>query len=163
MSTKTHSYAAIVRWTGNDGTGTASYKGYRRDHEISAVGKPLILGSADPAFRGDAGRYNPEELLVASLSQCHMLWYLHLCTTAGVVVVAYEDHATGTMAENPDGSGEFKGVTLHPNVVVTDESMLATARQLHGEVHRYCYIARSVNFPVSHEITVSVGVVELGA
>ena len=156
MITKTHIYETTVRWTGNNGTGTASYASYKRDHEISSEGKAPILGSADPAFRGDATRYNPEELLVASLSQCHMLWYLHLCTTAGVVVVAYEDHASGSMVEHPDGSGEFVSATLCPTVVVADESMVAAASQLHGEVHRYCFIARSVNFPVSHDVTIEV-------
>ena len=156
MITKTHIYETTVRWMGNNGTGTSSYTAYQRDHEISSDGKPAILGSADPAFRGDATRYNPEELLVASLAQCHMLWYLHLCTKAGVVVVAYEDHARGSMVEHPDGSGEFASATLAPAVVVAEASMVAVAAQLHDEVHRYCFIARSVNFPVGHDATIEV-------
>src|ERR1700750_1746367 len=103
MAGKTHRYTTQLRWTGNLGPGTASYRGYTRDHELSAPGKPTLPGSSDPAFRGDASRYNPEELLVASLSSCHMLWYLHLCSEAGVVVTDYTDSATGTMAETTDG------------------------------------------------------------
>ena len=148
---KQHKYETTVRWTGNLGTGTTGYKDYGRNHEISASGKPVIPGSSDPAFRGDATRYNPEELLVASLSTCHMLWYLHLCAVNKVVVLDYEDHAGGIMEEAADGGGRFLEVTLRPRITVTTGSDLETARRLHHEAHEKCFVANSVNFPVGCE------------
>jgi organic hydroperoxide reductase OsmC/OhrA len=154
---KLHHYAVTVEWTGNTGTGTATYRGYERRHEISAgKQKPPIPGSSDPAFRGDASRWNPEELLVASLSACHKLWYLHLCAVGGVVVVAYVDHAEGEMEESADGGGRFVKVTLRPEVTVAPGSDLAKARELHAAAHAKCYIANSMNFPVEHEPTIRV-------
>jgi organic hydroperoxide reductase OsmC/OhrA len=152
---KEHSYSVHIDWTGNDGIGTAGYRRYRRDHEISAPGKQVIAASSDPAFLGDPTRYNPEELLVASVSQCHMLWYLHLCSAEGIVVTAYVDDASGVMREHPDGSGEFTSVLLRPAVTVSDPLTIPRAAALHHEIHRVCFIARSVNFPISYEPTVS--------
>ena len=118
-----HTYSATVTWTGNRGDGTSGYKAYTRDHDIACPGKPVIRGSADPAYRGDAGRHNPEDMLVAALSACHMLWYLHLCSAAGIVVTAYEDEAEGVMRTHPpEGAGEFTRVTLRPRVTITAES-----------------------------------------
>ena len=146
-----HEYKVQVAWSGNDGDGTRAYCGYRRDHTISAAGKPVLPGSSDPTFRGDASRYNPEELLVASLSACHMLWYLHLCAQAGVVVTAYRDDASGVMATNPSGSGAFSEVTLRPRVTLSPQSDPVRAQALHAEAHHLCFIAASVNFPVHVE------------
>src|SRR5262250_687193 len=115
---KQHQYEVQVNWTGNDGEGTKTYRGYRRDHTVCAAGKPEIPGSSDPSFRGDRTRYNPEELLVASLSACHMLWYLHLCADNGVVVTSYEDAPVGVMREDSDGSGVFTDVLLRPVVTI---------------------------------------------
>jgi organic hydroperoxide reductase OsmC/OhrA len=148
---KQHHYETTVRWTGNLGTGTTGYKDYGRNHEISAPGKPVILASSDPAFRGDAARYNPEDLLVASLSTCHMLWYLHLCAVNKVVVLDYEDHAEGTMEESADGGGRFLQVTLRPQITVTAQSDLEAANRLHHDAHEKCFVANSVNFPVGCE------------
>ena len=148
---KQHRYATTVRWTGNLGTGTSAYKSYGRNHDIGAPGKPVIAESSDPAFRGDAARYNPEELLVASLSTCHMLWYLHLCAVNKVVVLDYEDHAGGTMEETADGGGRFLEVTLRPRITVTTGSDLETARRLHHDAHQKCFVSNSVNFPVGCE------------
>lgn len=148
MKPKTHSYAVKVEWTGNLGQGTSNYKAYTRKHEISVVGKPTILASSDPAFRGDWARYNPEELLVASLSTCHMLWYLHLCAAAKVVVVSYIDNPTGTMIETENGSGYFTEVILRPSITITPESDREQAIALHHKAHKMCFIANSVNFPV---------------
>jgi organic hydroperoxide reductase OsmC/OhrA len=145
---KRHHYEVQVDWTGNDGEGTKSYKGYRRDHAIKSADKPQIAASSDPGFRGDPSRYNPEELLVASLSACHMLWYLHLCAVNHVIVQEYRDAALGEMQENPDGSGEFVQVVLKPVVKISGESDRAKAVALHHEAHRLCFIARSVKFPV---------------
>jgi organic hydroperoxide reductase OsmC/OhrA len=145
---KEHLYEACVNWTGNDGEGTKTYKSYRRDHVIEVKGKPQISGSSDPSFRGDPARYNPEDLLVASLSACHMLWYLHLCSANHVTVLDYQDAALGTMRENTDGSGEFVRVVLKPVVTISAESDRAKALALHSEAHHLCFIARSVNFPV---------------
>ena len=144
-----HNYSVNVIWTGNTGTGTSGYQAYKRDHEIKAPGRPPIPGSSDPKFRGDSARYNPEELLVAALSTCHMLWYLHLCADAGVVVVSYEDQAEGTMRETADGGGRFINVTLRPHAIV--KGSVAQAEALHQRAHELCFIANSVNFPVEHK------------
>lgn len=145
---KQHHYAMSLVWTGNDGSGTQSYRSYRRDHEITAAGKPSIPGSSDPSFRGDRARYNPEELLVASLSSCHMLWYLHLCAVNGVVVLDYRDEAGGTMQEEDDGGGAFVRVVLEPRVTIAKGGDRGKALSLHEEAHHLCFIARSVRFPV---------------
>lgn len=148
---KQHAYEVAVTWTGNQGTGTSSYRAYARDHDVTADGRTPIAGSSDPAFRGDPSRWNPEQLLVVSVSQCHMLWYLHLCAVNGVVVESYVDNAVGTMEEAPDGSGRFTSVTLRPAITVASEGMAATAAGLHEEANRMCFIANSVSFPVHHE------------
>jgi organic hydroperoxide reductase OsmC/OhrA len=151
-----HQYQVTVRWTGNSGEGTSSYRSYERSHQVSADGPPPIPGSSDPAFRGDAAAWNPEQLLVASLSQCHMLWYLHLCTEAGVVVVDYVDQATGSMVLTGDGGGHFTEVVLRPAVTVTSEAMTDTAAEVHHHAHQKCFIANSMNFPVVVDGSVSV-------
>jgi organic hydroperoxide reductase OsmC/OhrA len=150
-----HTYDLTVTWTGDDGHGTADYRAYRRDHVVSADGRPDLAGSADPTFRGDAARWNPEQLLVAALSQCHMLWYLHLCATNGIVVTGYVDHAHGEMRTHQDGAGEFTSVVLRPEVEVAEPAMVDRAVALHAEAPTLCFIARSVNFPVDHEPTVT--------
>ena len=147
---KHHHYSTTVRWTGNRGTGTSDYRAYERSHEITADGKPTITGSSDPAFRGDAARYNPEELLVSSLSACHMLWYLHLCADAGVVVTDYYDESRGVMEETTSG-GRFTRVILQPRVTVASPDMIEKAMQLHASAHTHCFIANSVNFEVRVE------------
>lgn len=147
---RAHHYATTITWTGNTGAGTAEYRAYRRDHVIESAGKPPLPGSSDPAFRGDPARYNPEELLVASLSACHLLWYLHLCAVNGITVLAYEDRATGVMHERADGSGYFTEVTLAPRIELTPDTDCELATRLHDEAHRLCYVANSVNFPVRH-------------
>ena len=152
-----HNYTVQVRWTGNLGQGTRDYEAYERAHEISAAGKPGIGGSADPAFRGDPARYNPEELLVASISACHMLWYLHLCAKAKIVVTAYVDEAFGSMAVTREGGGHFTAVVLRPRVTIQARSNAAKAEQLHERAHGLCFVANSVNFPVSCEPTLAVG------
>ncbi len=144
-----HSFKTTLRWTGNLGSGTSAYREYSRDYEVSAPQKLApVLGSSAQIYRGDERRYNPEELLVAALSSCHMLAYLHLCADAGIVVTAYEDEADGTMRANSDGSGEFVEVVLHPRVQITDAARTAQAAALHDRAHEMCFIARSVNFPV---------------
>ncbi|MFP5366051.1 OsmC family peroxiredoxin [Pseudarthrobacter phenanthrenivorans] len=151
MSLHEHHYALAVQWTGNLGEGTASYRGYSRDHDILIPGLPVLKGSADPTFHGDQERYNPEQLLLAALAQCHMLSFLHVAVKHGVVVTDYRDEATGLMKLNRDGSGQFERVTLHPHVTVADQSHVELAAQLHHEANQVCFIARSVNFPVEHE------------
>jgi organic hydroperoxide reductase OsmC/OhrA len=155
-SARQHTYETEVVWTGNLGTGTDTYRSYRRTHEVSAAGVPTIAGSSDPHFRGDADRWNPELLLLAALSQCHLLSYLHVCAVGGVVVTAYTDHATGTMEETGDGGGHFTRALLRPQVEVASPEMADKALALHAEAHRLCFIAGSVNFPVDHEATVTV-------
>ena len=151
-----HSFGVGVRWTGNTGEGTSEYTSYERAHEISAEGKPSIQGSSDPAFRGDRSRYNPEELLVASLSACHMLWFLHLCADAHLVVTSYVDRAEGTMRLTDDGGGRFEQVTLRPAVTVSGACDPELARALHARAHHLCFIANSVNFEVRTEPTLNV-------
>jgi organic hydroperoxide reductase OsmC/OhrA len=151
-----HHYTIDTAWTGNTGEGTKTYKGYERSHTIAAPGKQLIPGSSDPAFRGDNTRYNPEELLVAALSACHMLSYLHVCAVAGIVVVDYKDQATGTMEETSGGSGHFTEVILYPVVTITDATRVDEANQLHHKAHALCFIANSCNFPVKHQAVCNV-------
>ncbi len=161
MDVNSHHFAISMRWTGNLGTGTSGYRAYARNHKISASEKlHAIEGSSDRAFRGDATRYNPEELLIAALSSCHMLAYLHLCADAGVVVTAYEDAASGTMALNRDGSGQFTDVLLSPIVTLADPLQSDVANELHHKAHEVCFIARSVNFTVRCEPSVRVASVK---
>ena len=148
--TRMHTYDTVVTWTGDRGTGTSGYRDYDRAHDVAAEGRAPIPGSSDPTFRGDPDRWNPEQLLVASLSQCHMLWYLHRCADAGVVVTGYVDHARGTMAQGSDG-GRFTEVVLRPEVTVASTTMVDAAMGLHAAAHQACFIANSVNFPVRHQ------------
>ncbi|HET7463463.1 MAG TPA: OsmC family protein [Longimicrobium sp.] len=150
MSGRSHRYDVRVEWTGNTGAGTAAYRAYERAHEITAEGKPPIPGSSDPVFRGDGTRWNPEDLLVAALSACHQLSYLHLCADAKIVVTAYEDQADGIMVEDDRGGGRFQSVVLRPVVTVAPGSDVERARELHHVAHERCFIAGSVKFPVTH-------------
>jgi organic hydroperoxide reductase OsmC/OhrA len=147
---KHHHYKTTIQWTGNKGTGTSGYRDYERSHTISVENKPMIEGSSDPAFRGDKTKYNPEEMLLSSLSSCHMLWYLHFCSEEGIIVTGYVDQATGIMEETGNGSGRFTEVTLHPEITVQDQSMIKKAVELHHKANEFCFIANSVNFPVKH-------------
>ena len=145
-----HHYHLTVTWTGNLGEGTKTYKAYERDHTIEVSGKPVIPGTSEVSYLGNQKRYNPEELLVASLSACHMLWYLHLCAMNKIIVTAYEDKATGTMQNTPDGGGYFTEVMLQPAITIaanTDENVW---QQLQQQANKLCFIANSCNFPVRH-------------
>jgi organic hydroperoxide reductase OsmC/OhrA len=143
-----HNYKISVKWTGNTGKGTVEYKAYERSYILSAEGKPNLEGSSDPAFRGDAAKWNPEELLLAALSTCHMLWYLHICATNKIVITQYEDHPVAVMKLETSGAGQFTEATLNPRIVITDAKRIGDAEKLHHEAHEKCFIARSVNFPV---------------
>ncbi|MCU1546314.1 MAG: peroxiredoxin [Homoserinimonas sp.] len=146
-----HHYLVGLEWTGNRGVGTAQYNAYGRDHVLTANGKHDIAGSSDRPFRGDVDRWNPEEMLLAALSQCHLLSYLYVAAVNGVVVTAYRDSAMGTMEQTANGGGHFTSVTLQPVVTVAEPDMVELARRLHGDASEKCFIASSVNFPVSHE------------
>lgn len=148
---KAHQYQTSLVWTGNKGSGTMDYRSYDRSYIISVSNKPDILGSTDSAFMGDKNKYNPEDLLVSSLSSCHMLWYLHLCSQNGIIVLDYKDNAVGKMMENEDGSGYFAEVILNPLVTITDESQIEKASSLHEKANKMCFIANSCNFPVTHQ------------
>src|SRR6201987_3088799 len=150
-NTREHRYVVAVNWTGNRGSGTSGYPVFAPDWETAGESKPVIPGSADPAFRGDRSRWDPEELLVASLSACHKLWYLPLAAEAGVIVTAYADRAEGVMEVGRDGVGRFKSVVLHPTVTVAAGSDVGRARTLHKPAHEKCFIAHSMNFPVECE------------
>jgi organic hydroperoxide reductase OsmC/OhrA len=153
---KTHHYRTHVTWDGNTGHGTQAYQAYERSHTVRIDGKPPIAGSSDPMFNGDPTRHNPEELLVAALSSCHMLWYLHLCSQAGVVVSAYTDDASGTLLVTQAGGGHFSEVRLRPAVTISTASDPRLAQTLHEAAHQMCFIANSVNFPVFCEPSISV-------
>lgn len=146
---KQHHYKLTIQWTGNKGTGTSDYKAYERSHSILVENKVEIAGSSDAPFLGDVTKHNPEDMLLASLSSCHMLWYLHLCADAGIIVVDYVDHPTGILTQTTNGSGRFTEVTLHPMVTVTERSMIEKANELHLKAHEFCFIANSVNFEVN--------------
>ena len=150
-----HRSALRSVWTGNRGTGTSGYRDYDRTVTVDIDGKPALEASADRPFRGDPAKWNPEDLLLAALSECHLLSYLHACVTAGVVVESYRDEATGVMTEDGRGGGAFTEVVLRPRVVVAEASMIDAARAAHAQAHDWCFIANSVNFPVRHEAEVS--------
>ncbi len=147
---KEHKYKVQINWTGNNGSGTDHYKNFERSHHIKVDNKADILGSSDPAFRGDKTKHNPEELLLASISSCHMLWYLHLCSEAGVIVIDYIDNATAIMEETANGSGRFIEATLNPIVTVKENSMIDKANEIHKKANQFCFIANSLNFTVKH-------------
>ncbi len=148
---KQHNYSLTVIWTGNKGEGTNGYKSYERSHEILIEGKEIIKGSSDPAFSGDKTKHNPEELFLASISSCHMLWYLHLCSDAGIIVTNYIDNAKGIMEETEDGSGKFTSVTLYPTITLKNIEQKDAANALHTKANALCFIANSLNFKVRHE------------
>ena len=148
-----HTFHATVEWDGNRGNGTSGYRAYGREHTIRSGGKPDIAGSSAPEFLGDAARWNPEELLVASASACHKLWYLHLCAENGISVVSYVDDAEGTMRVS--GGGQFTRVALRPTIVLRDGDDIDLAMKLHHQAHAACFIANSLNFPVECEPTIS--------
>src|SRR5918994_6308403 len=151
-----HRYSVRTTWTGDRGTGTSGYRDYDRAVTIRIDGKPELLASSDKPFRGDPTRWNPEDLLLAALSECHLLSYLHACVQAGVVVVAYSDEASGLMVEDGRGGGAFRGGVLRPRVTVADASMTDAATAAHAQANAWCFIANSVNFPVRHEPTIEV-------
>ena len=147
---KIHHYQSTVTWTGNKGNGTSDYTSYSRDHVISIPNKPDLLGSSDTVFRGDGTKYNPEDMLLASLSVCHMLWYLHLCADEGINVMSYTDSPKGTMEEYQGSGGKFIEVILNPLITIEFPDMIDRALSLHEKAHSCCFIANSVNFPVKH-------------
>ncbi|MEI7978302.1 MAG: OsmC family protein [Bacteroidota bacterium] len=148
--TNEHQYKVTIVWTGNKGLGTKSYQSYDRNHTITIDNKVDIFASSDPAFLGDKSKHNPEELLASSLSSCHMLWYLHLCSANGITVIDYKDHAIGTMKETAENGGHFTEVVLRPTVIITDQTQVEKANELHKEANKMCFIANSCNFPVKH-------------
>ncbi len=150
-----HRYALRSVWTGNRGTGTSGYRDYDRTVRVAVDDKAVLEASADKPFRGDPAKWNPEDLLLAALSECHLLSYLHACVEAGVVVESYSDEATGLMTEDGRGGGAFTEVVLHPRVVVAEASMIPAAQAAHAQAHDWCFIANSVNFPVRHDAEVS--------
>ncbi|MBB4634217.1 OsmC family protein [Longimicrobium terrae] len=153
MMNSEHAYAARVVWEGNTGEGTARYTGYGREYHVEIGGKPELRGSADPAFRGDAALHNPEDLFLASISACHMLFYLALCARRGIRVTSYEDDAQGTMRVDA-GGGRFEEVTLRPMVTIDGGNDVELALRIHDEAHASCFIANSCAFPIRRAPTV---------
>ncbi|SEQ23920.1 OsmC family protein [Thalassovita taeanensis] len=147
---KEHGYTARVRWTGNRGQGTTGYRAYDRTWDVATPGKPVIHCSNDPLLGGDPGLHNPEDMLLAALSACHMLWYLHYASVAGVVVLAYEDDPRGEGEVAPSGAGRFVSATLRPRITLAPGSDVAAAEAIHERIHEVCFIARSVAFPVGY-------------
>ena len=148
-----HNYTARIAWTGNRGAGTQTYRGYDRTWDVVTPGKPVVHCSNDPLLGGDPGLPNPEDMLLAALSGCHMLWYLHFASEAGIVVTAYVDDPLGGGESVPDGAGRFVNATLRPTITVAEGTDLAAADAIHGRIHAHCFIARSVNFPVDYAAT----------
>jgi organic hydroperoxide reductase OsmC/OhrA len=148
---KSHHYKSEIKWTGNTGKGTKSYTSYERSYNIMIHGKPTLKGSADPAFRGNKDLYNPEDLFLASISSCHMLWYLHLCAENNITVVEYQDKASAEMKLSSEGSGQFTEVNLHPEVIILEKDKIELAKSLHHKAHEFCFIANSCNFPIQHK------------
>jgi len=145
---KNHTYQCFIEWTGNLGVGTDTYTSYSRSHNVSSLSKSPISCSSDPMFRGDATKYNPEELFLFSISSCHMLWYLHLCADAKIIVTDYKDSCEGVLALDNNSLGKFESVTLKPTITITDESMIIKATELHQLAHKFCFIAQSLNVHV---------------
>ena len=152
---QTHVYSTAVIWTGNRGTGTNAYCAYDRTWDIAAPGKPLVHCSNDPLLGGDPSKMNPEDLLLSSLSACHMLWYLHLASDAGITVLAYTDAAEAQGEVEPSGAGRFLSATLRPRIEVREGADMKRAHAIHQEIHKVCFIARSVNFPVTYDATIT--------
>ncbi|MBI1222426.1 MAG: OsmC family peroxiredoxin [Bacteroidetes bacterium] len=146
---RTHHYSNTIEWSGNAGSGTSDYRAYQRSHTIHIEGKPDILASADAPFRGDVTRHNPEDLFVASIATCHMLWYLHFCADAGIIVTAYSDNPLGTLTQDDTGAGKFTEVVLHPKVLIENMEQSELAAELHHKAHQFCFMANSVNFEVA--------------
>ncbi|MGB3414146.1 MAG: OsmC family protein [Microbacteriaceae bacterium] len=147
-----HEFEVQIDWIGNTGSGTSGARDFSRNHEILFPGLPSLPGSAAPEFRGDADRYNPEQLLVAAIAQCHMMTYFYLAVQNGIVVTEYRDTATGFLRLHPDGSGEIDRVIVRPRVTLAAGTDLELALSLHDEVGKYCFIARSVNCEIVHEV-----------
>lgn len=154
MAQSVHEYAARVIWDGNQGHGTAGYASYGRQYRVLVAGKPDLAGTADPAFRGEPDKHNPEDLFLAAVSACHMLFYLALCARKGVSVLAYEDEAAGTMRMEAHGGGRFEQVVLRPRVVIEGLEEAALAARLHETAHELCFIANSCRVPIRHEATI---------
>ena len=150
---KQHDYTCLIEWTGDRGQGTRTYRGYDRTWNIATPGKPVVNCSNDPLLGGDPTLHNPEDLLLSSLSACHMLWYLHLASNAAIVVRGYRDQPIGVGESTPDGAGRFLRATLKPHILVERGADLAKADAVHHEIHKVCFIARSVNFPVDYAAT----------
>ncbi len=154
---KIHEYKSIINWKGNRGEGTVSYRNYDRNYEVIIDGKSeIIQGSSDPAFLGDASKYNPEDLFLSSIASCHMLWYLHLCAVNGIILMTYSDSSIGIMEEDQHGKGMFTDVILHPEITITDKQSISKAIELHSEANKMCFIANSLNFRVKHKPKVKV-------
>ncbi|MGI9402288.1 MAG: OsmC family protein [Rhizobiaceae bacterium] len=154
---KNHDYHSKILWTGNKGTGTSAYRAYERTWNVEIEGKPVINCSNDPLLGGDPSLHNPEDLLISALSACHMLWYLHLCANAGVIVTSYCDNPVGTGETEANGAGKFLRAVLRPKISITADSDMKLAEKLHDEIHKYCFIARSINFPVTCEAEIITG------
>lgn len=148
---KNHHYKSTIEWTGNTGKSTENYRSYERSYTISVEGKAEINGSSDPAFLGNPNLHNPEDLLLASVSSCHLLWYLHFCSVNKILVLEYTDFAEGIMMEEKNGSGKFTQIILKPRIIVAEKEMIEKALELHKKANEYCFIANSMNFEVKHE------------
>lgn len=149
-----HNYQSLIKWTGNKGKGTKSYTSYERSYDIIIENKPTLKGSADPAFRGNAELHNPEDLFLASISSCHMLWYLHLCSVNKITVIVYQDKATAIMEGTSEGKGHFTEVILNPKVVILEKDKIELAESLHQKANEFCFIANSCNFQIHHNPTI---------
>ena len=126
-----------------------TYNDYPRNHALSFKnGQETVIASAAPAYKGDATKADPEDLLVASLSSCHMLSFLAIANKKKVTVTAYEDDAVGFL-ENDNGTLWIARVILRPKV--TCDADAGTLAQIHHLAHEACFIANSVKTDVRVE------------
>ncbi|MGV0957916.1 OsmC family protein [Empedobacter falsenii] len=145
-----HLFKVALNWMKKDNISSSLSRIYTKSHHISIEGKPDLEVSAAKAFKGDPNLYNPEDLLLSSLTSCHMMSYLYCCMQYKIEVISYQDHSEATLQVNPDGSGKIVKVDLFPEIIISDSSQIELALSLHKKANELCFIANSCNFPVYH-------------
>lgn len=142
-------YTALIKWSCD--TDSFAENKYSRAHSWTFDGGLTVAASSSPAIVpepwSDAANVDPEEAFVASLSSCHMLWFLSITGSKGFVVKSYSDNAAGVMAKNASGKLAITQVTLNPKVLFDDAQSPSKAElsDLHKAAHSKCFIANSVN------------------
>ena len=143
-----HKYQLKLNWTGGSEIDAIQND---RMYEVLIDRKPTIYGSADKPFFGDPEKYNPEDLLLAALSACHMMSFMYVCRKLGIKVYHYEDHATGLLKINQDGTGQFEFAELKPKVKADHMPDGMIFKELNSRAAKLCFIKRSINFTVNYK------------